>query len=129
MVGGKSDANNPNIRKTQKYWSKSWLGKPVEAGEEIGEREKERTVKELALYVEKSIDEGLHRTNSDNSDRDCYFHNNSPSTSAMALAEKAAIQYQVREDEAEGSSNYVEYEQSEELEAENSPIRLVQFLM
>ena len=71
MVGGKSDANNSNIRKTQNFWGKSWMGKPVEAGEDIGEREKERTVKELAIYVEKGIEEGLYRTNSDNLERDC----------------------------------------------------------
>ena len=36
----------------------------------------------------------------------------------MALAEKAAVEYQVQEDEAGASSNYVEFGQSEELEAD-----------
>ena len=93
MVGGKSDANKSNTRKTREFWGKSWMEKPVEVPEHIGEREKERTVKEFALFVEKGIDEGLYRQNTSTSEPDCYYHNNTPGTSNAALAEKAAVNY------------------------------------
>ena len=60
MVGVKPDANKSSTRKTREFWGKNWLGAPVEAPEDIGEREKERTVQEYALFVNRGIDEGLH---------------------------------------------------------------------
>ena len=94
------------------------MEKPVEVPEHIGELEKERTVKEFALFVEKGIDEGLYRQNTSISEPDCYYHNNRPSTSNAALAEKAAVKYQIEEDEAVNSANYEDTEQSEEPEAD-----------
>ena len=76
------------------------LKSPVKEGEEVGEREKERTVKELAFSVERGIEEGIYSNNSNNSERGWYFQNDMPSTSAMALADEAAAQYQAEEYEA-----------------------------
>ena len=63
MEGVKSDVNKSSIRKTREFWGKSWLESSVEVPENIGEREKERAVKELALFVDQGIDAGLHLPN------------------------------------------------------------------
>ena len=53
MVGGKPDANKSSTRKKREFQGKNWLEASVEVPEDIGELEKERTVKEFALFVEK----------------------------------------------------------------------------
>ena len=116
MVGGKPDTSKSNSRKKRESLGINQLERPVEAGEEVGEREKERTVKELAISVERGIEEGIYNNNSNNSEQGWYFQNDMPGTSAMALADEAAANYQ-----AAAASYYVEDEQFEEPETDTDP--------
>ena len=111
MVGGKSDTRKSvKPKKKRESLSGNQLERPVKAGEEVGDREKERTVKELAISLERGIEEGIFTNNSNNTEQGWYFQNDMPSTSAMALADEAAAQYQAEEYEAAAASYFVDDE-------------------
>ena len=97
MVGGKPDTSKSKPKKKRDSLGINQLEKPVEAGEEVGEKEKERTVKELAISVDRGIEEGYYSNNSNIPEQGCYFHNDTPGTSIMAIAEDVAAQYQAIE--------------------------------
>ena len=90
MVGGKPDTSKSKPKKKKDSLGINQLEKPVEAGEEVGEKEKERTVKELAISVDRGIEEGYYSNNSNIPEQGCYFHNDTPGTSMMAIEEEAA---------------------------------------
>ena len=128
MVREKSRKNTSRNGNTPQNTDKSWLESSIAVPTQTKVDEKERAVKELALYVDQRIEAGLHLMGARRSDpkvskkrppqKHCYYHHEMPGTSQDAIDEDAAIEHQLAEDESEKLERQTAMRQLENLESE-----------